>query len=224
MAARRAPGRGGLVIVVFSIHADDACFSVGEYLARTSIEESVWVVTICGGVKDGQPESELDWQLGLMDEADKAYTHLGASHRGLDLWDGKWGAPKPSTIQARFDFDFRYWADYEPKITAFLVPMGIHHPDHRLYSPALLNSALAKTKAKVAIYEDLPYRALYPEETAILRDAQIARFGHHMESAANAGFLTRKLEACEMFESQWSPPEGDASRCCSVPERIWWAR
>ena len=212
------------MIVIFSVHADDACFSVGEWLAQHSIDESVWVVTICGGLNPYcQTETDLDWQLALNAEGDKAYEWLGCSHRALDLWDGKWGPPRPAQVHVRLHDWFRGWAVHEPKISGFVVPMGIHHPDHKLYAPVLLNMALSRTKARVAVYEDLPYRVMYPEETEILRQALSGRFGH-MESIANGGFVQKKMEACALFESQWSPPEGGAPRCCSAPERIWRVR
>lgn len=211
------------MIVVFSIHADDACFSVGEWLAQN--QDVAEVVTLCGGAPARASEEDGLWQAALNAEGDRAYAHLGANHATISsIYDGKWGAQTEARQRSLLHQLTSYYAERRPDISAFLVPMGIHHPDHRLMAPPLLNFLLAKTTARVAIYEDLPYRVMYPEDTAVLRYAQIMRFGDHMESAANAGFLKRKLEACAMFESQWSPPEGDAPRCCSVPERLWWAR
>ena len=212
------------MIVVFSIHADDACFSVGEYMAQ-NCDEPMLVVTLCGGVPPNASDEDRLWQEALNVEGDKAYEHLGADHMPFPIvFDGKWNAQ--SEAQVRLKLADLVDAYVKPSVgaSAFLVPVGIHHPDHVRMGPMLLNQLLIKTKARIVLYEDLPYRVMYPEEAAILRDALFARFGRNLEPAAGAGFLTRKLEACAMFESQWSPPEGDAPRCCSAYERAWWVR
>jgi len=198
------------MIVVVSVHADDAVFSVGEFIARQ--EESVRVVTICGSWPDDPDERA--WQKTLNAENNAACRHLQAGTAYLPFLDGKWGAPADDHML------LDQLAAEMTHAKRVLVPLGIHHPDHLRYAPLALSAALA-SGARVAVYEDLPYRAMYPEETAEQRAALIARFGHNLESAASAGYLKEKLTACAMYVSQWGD---DAQRHCSVYERVWWVR
>ncbi len=213
------------MILVFSVHADDAIFSCGEYIARTALEDDVWVVNLCA-MWPPRDEEGGQWQTALNAEHWRACKWLGATACDGPFTDGKWGEHRNvASATIAIEQFLREFEDDGP--TTILVPLGIHHPDHLFFAPILWDVAL-RSGAHVAVYEDLPYRVMYPEEVhgdlGRLSDCA-AVFNYWPEnSIANGGFVKQKLEACALYESQWSPPEGDAPRCCSAPERIWQLR
>lgn len=207
-------------ILVVSVHADDGIFSCGEFIARqVAAQQEVTVLSLCSVAPNGAPE-ERAWQDRLNNEHQRACNALGARFMFGGFMDGKW-SPKRDVFA-----DTTLLAHYVSGYNAVLVPLGVHHPDH-IYFADILHS-LDYGDARVLVYEDLPYRVLYPEQVGgdLGRLSQAAAsFNYYPnEPAANAGHLTEKLEACALYESQWSPPEGDAPRCCSAPERIWRVR
>lgn len=210
------------MILVFSVHADDAIFSCGEFIAQHALDESVWVVNMCATWPEGDQEA-LRWQHALNMEHERACAHLGAQWAHGWWMDGKWEEANRYALSYETEAVRRLIIDCERQAgegaSTILVPLGIHHPDHLYFAAALLE-AVWQRPGHVAVYEDLPYRVLYPEETAERMRPFVAR-GDRLESIANGGFVKQKLEACALYESQWSPPEGDAPRCCSAPERIW---
>lgn len=209
------------MILVFSVHADDAIFSCGEYIAQHAQDERVVVVNLCSWTPISEDPA---WQLRLNAEHEKACAHLGAIAAEGGFADGKWNdavmLPDTALVPHLFRMIQGFEAQASEGASTILVPLGIHHPDHVYFAPALRQAALERP-SRVAVYEDLPYRVMYPDLTASLRRDLLLAEGAHLESIANAGFLKQKLEACALYESQWSPPEGDAPRCCSAPERIW---
>lgn len=203
-----------MTALVFSVHADDGIFSCGEWIASQTVAGcEVRVASLCSEAP-WHDEEARQWQGTLNIEHYNACRLLGASATFVGFVDGKW----PSS---------RWPNQIVPVLTAtatreqartVLVPLGIHHPDHLFFAPLLLEAAIA-SGARVAVYEDLPYRAMYPEEAALRRNELIEAFGRNLESAAGSGFLGRKLEACAAYVSQWGE---DAQRHCCVYERLWW--
>lgn len=205
-------------ILVVSVHADDGIFSCGEFVARQVADgQEVTVLSLCSTVPLHRAPADYAWQNRLSDEHEQACGTLGAKPRFAGFVDGKW-LDDPRDVHA----DEQVLTEWFERHDAVLVPLGIHHPDHEHFAVASFRAA--HQRQRLAVFEDLPYRVLYPEKAAALRAVFVQRFGAELESAANGGFLTQKLEACSLYESQWSPPEGDAPRCCSAPERIWWIR
>lgn len=208
------------MILVVSTHADDAAFSCGEFIARqTSEGEEVVVVNVCSTAFMYDLEGQ-EWQRVLNAEHIEACKALGAGPAFGERQDGKWGTPlSQQNVDGLFVADL---INLQPDI--FLIPLGIHHQDHLDVHHGCMD-AVVKARdtwgnwhGQVYVYEDLPYAPMWPEEAQIRRGEV---FAGRRESVANAGFLEQKLAACRCYESQWSPPEGDAPRCCSVPERIW---
>jgi hypothetical protein len=214
------------MILVFGVHNDDAIFSCGEFIAQHALEERVDVVGLCSAWPPGHEDAA--WQENLNMEHARACGHLGARSAFGGCLDGKWEEASRFSVGYEADVFFRWIQDYEHAAgegaSTILVPLGIHHPDHLYFAEPLWRAALERP-SHVAVYEDQPYRTMYPEEVhgdLGRLSACAAVFNYWPEnSIANGGFVKQKLEACQLYESQWSPPEGDAPRCCSVPERIW---
>ena len=201
-----------MTALVFSVHADDGIFSCGEWIAnQVASGVEVMVASICAETPEGIDPSR---QTNLNAEHVEACAALGAEPEFLGWYDGKWGGDRD------MDFDIEQLRGYIAEInpSSVLVPMGIHHPDHQHFALACLRAAEG-TGRRIAVYEDLPYRVLYPDQAYLLRRAFESQYGATLESAASGGFYEEKLTACWWYRSQWA---GDAVRCCLVPERIWW--
>jgi len=206
-----------MTTLVFSVHADDAVFSAGEFIARqVKAGEDVIVLSICSRWPQGDAEG-MRWQCNLNSEHYDACRSLGAFDDYGSFLDGKWQSEVPK------DALDKLWHDVTALgvlFTSVLVPLGIHHPDHLFFAPLCLEVA-QRLGGRTAIYEDLPYRAMYPEETCRRREEGIYPLHAELESAAGGGFYDEKLAACKLYDSQWDE-KGDSGRCCMVPERIWW--
>jgi hypothetical protein len=182
---------------------------------------------MCATWPEGDQEA-LRWQHALNMEHERACAHLGAQWVHGWWMDGKWEEANRYALSYETEAVRRLIIDCERQAgegaTTILVPLGIHHPDHLYFAEPLWRAALERP-SHVAVYEDLPYRVMYPEEVhgdLGRLSACAAVFNYWPEnSIANGGFVKQKLQACALYESQWSPPEGDAPRCCSAPERIW---
>lgn len=201
-----------MTALVLSVHADDGIFSCGEWIA-TQVEAGVDVIvaSICAETPDGV---DPEWQDTLNAEHLHACETLGAEAEFLGWYDGKWRPVRD--MAADIAFLRGYVLEEDP--SSVLIPMGIHHPDHQHFALAALR-AVEGLGPRIAVYEDLPYRVLYPDQTYLLRRAFESQYGAILESAAGSGYYDEKLAACQCYVSQWG---GDAVRCCLVPERIWW--
>lgn len=200
-----------MTVVVVDSHADDGVYSVGEWIAeRRNID--VVVITAFAAIPYGAPEET--WVKQLLADKDAACSTLGARVVNLPFLDGKYRRRPLSTRELATALR-RHLAELKP--TEVLVPLGIRHLDHLLAAPVALAEAL-KTPARVMVYEDLPYRVMYPDETATRLDALRPA---PVEFAGCGGHLTEKREACRLFTNQFGE---DADRCCSAPERMWVVR
>lgn len=207
------------MILVVSVHADDGLYSCGEFVAnQVAHGEEVKVLSICSATLSQLPQADHDWQMRLNEEHKAACRSLGAQASFFEAVDGKW---LPMERQAATVIHSLMGAFQHHQPSAALIPLGIRHPDHLAVAGfAREAAALARWDGRLAIYEDLPYRVLYPEEAAERR-AWLVEGGGTLESAANGGYYDQKLAACQEYRSQWGD---DARRCVMAPERIWWLR
>lgn len=88
-------------------------------------------------------------------------------------------------------------------------PYGIHHPDHRTVRWALHTPAMLERIESVSIYEELPYRVLYPLDL----DSDFGSLQGYDPSN-----LYKKKELCRMYASQ---VDDQLERSLYVPERLW---
>jgi LmbE family N-acetylglucosaminyl deacetylase len=195
--------------VVLDVHADDGIYSVGEWIAARR-DADVVVVTMLGAVPSGEDET---WVKQLLADKDAACGRLGARVVNLPFLDGKYGRELYiRTLASAVRQVLR-----EQQAREILVPLGLRHSDHLVTAPVALGEALA-TRARVMVYEDLPYRVMYPDEVRSRLDSLDPL---PLEFAGGGGHLTEKREACRMFSNQFGE---DADRCCFAPERIWVVR
>ena len=197
-----------MTLVVVGVHADDAVYSAGEWIAARR-DQDVVVVTMLGAVPYGTDDEA--WVKQLLADNDQACALLGARTIDLPFPDGKYGQPLfTRSLAASLHSTL---ADLAP--TEILVPLGVRHADHLLTAPVAMAEALA-TGARVCVYGDLPYAAMYPDEAA-------ARFDQHdiTEPATTASHLEEKRQACRLYSNQFGE---DAERHCFVYERIWVVR
>lgn len=197
-----------MTVVVIDVHADDGVYSVGEWIAERR-RQDVAVVTVLGGVPYGSDDEA--WVKQLLADKDTACGLLGARSVNLPFLDGKYG--KKFLHRDAGSALARALHDLAP--TEVLVPLGVRHTDHLLVAPIAMAAAL-HTSARVCVYSDLPYAAMYPDEAAARLDQL-----ETLEFAGGAGHLEEKRQACAAFSNQFGE---DAERCCFVYERIWVVR
>jgi LmbE family N-acetylglucosaminyl deacetylase len=158
-------------VVVVSPHLDDAVFSCGELLAS---RPGSYVITVfAGGPSSVTPLTGWDRECGFLDGQDiigarrqedvAALALLSASPIFLDLWDlqyrdSKYGYSGESERQlvTRGSEELRAALLSLPANT-WVVPVGIHHLDHKLCRRMALRLFTRQSHATWLLYEELAY-------------------------------------------------------------------
>jgi LmbE family N-acetylglucosaminyl deacetylase len=155
------------VLVAISPHLDDAVFSCGALIASHATR----VVTIAAGIPAEEvPAGHFDTMAGFKTAADairarrvedvQAAAVLGAEmlHGDCpeDQYDSRPGRSKRVGAAVRRAFEGMGRGDVA------LGPLGLRHPDHELVGRAFREEA-ARVGIAAWLYEELPYRALWPE-------------------------------------------------------------
>lgn len=195
-------------IVVVSPHLDDAVLSVGEWIA--SREGLVTIVSVFAGEPPDDDASAVVRARRREDIA--ACGALGASWRHLPFLDHCFG------VQANSDQIARALNLYLQSATEVLWPLGIHHPDHRQTSD-IARLAIHNHRSDIGFYEELPYRVLFPVDTA--EQIEKLRVGRQIRVEQCGGKLAEKHAAVGCYETQVGE---DIERCAFAPERIWWVQ
>lgn len=188
--------------VVISPHLDDAIFSCGERLADGA--PTTIACPFAGSPADAAGQTKYRT---LRREHAAACVLLDVHHLEGPFLDDVY---PNRNIRA-----LRGWISRAIHMANEVwVPLGIHHPDHVLVSTLTLGSI---TDQRVIVYEELPYRVLYPDLTvalvaalALLRPLQPQ--GRHLA-------LDAKRAAVGCYRSQLRG--GDIARSLFVPERAW---
>lgn len=166
--------------VFVSSHADDAIFSCGSLISALRVTADVLVVTVCAGYPPPDVEAPLDVSAGFRDAREAVTTRraedaeacslFGAEVLHLDVLDYQYErALRPVGDQTAYDIEryARIAFALEPVLEAadvVIAPVGVRHPDH------LAVAAACKPFAHW-LYEDLPYRVLWPEAVPVLGEA-----------------------------------------------------
>lgn len=192
------------MIGVISPHADDAFFSVAESMLSST--ETFAIICPFMGIP---PIGQLghDKQVTLNREHYYACRAIGALEINGPMLDDA-ARPSPASTDALVRWFASVFTNFD--FSMVWVPFGIHHPDHldvALTAVWALDSL--PTKLPVWVYEELPYRVLYPN---LLPDADKVLMGY------NPAHLQRKKELCRMYASQ---VDEQLERCLYVPERLW---
>lgn len=133
--------------LIISPHLDDAIFSLGNFIQEM---DDVTILTVFGGMptdEEGfQKYRTLHW------EHQKACEVLGVTYTNLDFLDDVYGLQDEAEILRVLK---KAVQAIEPD--EIYVPVGIHHPDHKL-----VNKIFSENFKIDYLYCELPYAVLYP--------------------------------------------------------------
>lgn len=193
--------------VVLSPHHDDAVFSLGETMMQMiGLDEEVKVATVFGGIPEDpvgrKKATKLQEEHVAVMRAMRAQWVNGhwlddvypqENHRGLTRW-----------ILDRIDSADAVW-----------VPAGIHHPDHLTVAARARHAFdMLARRPRLYVYEELPYRVLYPSHAV----DRVASWAPTEEIVGHSHHVEAKRDLCVRYESQMGE---DILRCLFVPERAW---
>jgi LmbE family N-acetylglucosaminyl deacetylase len=219
------PERGvPLKAVVVSPHLDDAVLSCGQMMAG---RPATTVLTVCAGVPEDGFVSQYDADSGFASsrtamlarrrEDKAALLPLGARHVWLNFMEGAYpGPPEREEVCAGIGQALR---NLRPEAVFF--PAGIVHPVHELVAAACRDLLRTVAFPEAWVYEELPYRVLWPEEA---RDAIHGWFDTGLTGLdfAGDGPMEAKEAAVAEYRSQlWSLERNGGLHCLFVPERFW---
>lgn len=191
---------------ILSPHLDDAAFSLAEHLRPRP-----GAVIICpfGGIPTDHAGQRKYNRLHHEHEiACKILEAIPVSGKWLD--DVYHDTRDLSDMQEWLLRTIKEWG-----ITDLWSPLGIHHVDHKITADAGLLLA-SNLDIGYCVYEELPYRVLYPEQACPLRaqveTAELLGAPHHLKF---------KRTVCQVYSSQMGE---DIERSLFVPERLWRVR
>jgi 2-polyprenyl-3-methyl-5-hydroxy-6-metoxy-1,4-benzoquinol methylase len=176
--------------LIFCAHADDAIFSLGDYIVDNN-DDAFTIASAFAGI----PTDEVGYKkhTTLRQEHDEACAMINAKAINGDLLDDVYGKQNEDDLIAWIkdiivDYDNVY------------IPLGTHHPDHILLSDTLLN--LMKDFDKTYfVYAELPYRLLYPE----LYELRLKQFEpSHILENVGVNFTQNKIDLIKKYNSQIS--------------------
>lgn len=168
--------------IILSPHVDDAIFSLGDYMQTLSD------VTILS-VFSGTPADDAGWKKHntLNWEHKAACQTLGVDFVNGEFLDDVYGLQDKKAVTAWLEKTLE-----ELKADYIIAPLGIHHPDHILLNQIALFSLYAD-----AVYEELPYKIVFPEETA---EAEKSVNGFNKKTLLVTS--QKKIDAVKCYESQ----------------------
>lgn len=218
-------------LIVVSPHFDDAVLACGQWLAQRPDSLVVTVFAAIPDDFDGVTAWDADCGFASSREAlrarqaedNSALELLACRSLRLPFCDAQYGAPAdPARIAGALSEIF---AALAPATIA--APLGLFHSDHVLAREATLLALRqhAEPRARIVLYEDVPYRTL-PEATdtalAALRAGGVG-IGE-MQERADAAALERKRLALACYASQLrglSTPGRAGTDDALAPERCW---
>jgi len=201
-------------IAVISPHADDAIWSVGEHMLSRP-DDRFTILNVCGEIPPARTGFAEKYET-LLAEHEEACIRGGWERIDGPFYDD---AVRSESYRSTFSSYLPRWLEGAlcGKLTSvdffdeWWLPAGIHHPDH--INVRLAAFTLTRPSVPFCVYEELPYRVLYPRE-AIMR----------VEGTELTGFgplgpqLEAKRRLASVYVSQIGP---EVERCIYVPERLW---
>lgn len=206
--------------LVISPHLDDAVLGAGAYLAG----EPGIVLTVFDGVPRAGMVTDYDASCGFeasdlamatrRAENAAALEELACFGLGVGKLDRQYRVVQMRTgeVTAAIGQVFR-----NSGAEALLAPLGIQHPDHVLASDACLR--LAGEGIATWIYEELPYRVVWPEAAEARKAFLRSRGWELVPDHPGDGDAAAKERAIKRYASQTFD-----LHCCLVPERFWVVR
>jgi LmbE family N-acetylglucosaminyl deacetylase len=222
---------------VISPHLDDAALSCSLFLAANPHSQ---ITTIfAGGPPSVRPLTPWDRAAGYFVEGGdvigvrrgediSAAAVVNASTLHLTYWDRQYRNER---------YNYRGFTDDElPSVIAsdlvsrvdqisadaWVIPLGISHPDHRIAADAGLIFA-ARHSGDIYLYEELPYAVEYHADAAD-RKRSLAQRGFVLEEDSMLEFLhdgALKAAAIRCHSSQRRSLRRRAKVAARTPERIW---
>lgn len=208
-------------VLVISPHLDDAILSVGEMIAST---DEVTVLTMFSGSPKNPMETDYDKKCGFAnsDEANKerknedesACRTLNADYVHLDFLESQYREKQYDGFEIESSLK-----EYVELSDVIYFPEGIVHPDHEIVFSIV--SHLYKNhreEKKFFVYEDLPYRIIYPEvSVGKIQNSPIFENAYLHQPFKNR---IKKIKAVKKYKSQVGT--GDiVFENILVPERYW---
>lgn len=189
--------------LIISPHTDDAIFSLGSYMLEHKSTDFT-ILSIYAGIPDDDAGKRK--HTTLRKEHDEACRKIGAKVINGDFLDDVY-TPRP-TLQ-----ELAKWINpFLSKYNRVYVPMGIHHPDHVNIHNVFKLFFQSYTHY---VYEELPYRILYPELASQLREVNIQ---HEPLDFTAIEHNPEKEEIVKTYKSQVGP---ELLTQLFVDEHIW---
>lgn len=164
--------------VILSPHLDDAVLSLGRFMAG---RPDVIVATVFAGPPpDPEVLTEYDRVSGFANAGEAVAERRGEDVRALQRLSARpvWGSLPDGQYRAQEVNEEDVAREIVRMIgdlafDTLLIPVGIKHPDHRLVSSAALQLVLDPRQTfdrdvGIWLYEELPGRVLWPDETCDL--------------------------------------------------------
>lgn len=215
------------MIVVISPHLDDAVLSLGDHIAAWT---DVLVLTVFAGAPLEPVVTDYDIRCGFPTSNVTVRSRRAEDRAALAVLDARVvhgahvessyvdQAASPEVIEELIGDVAQI---YQP--TEMFGPLGLHHSDHLLVGEAF-RRAMFRASWTGCVYEELPYRVLYPEEVAAAFDRwRWAAFEPRLELPAPGfvdGSSAKRAALAEYRSQRWALDE-HASLC---PERVWRVR
>lgn len=211
-------------LLIVSPHLDDAVLGCGQLMAGRP--DTVALTVFAGRPPQARELTTYDANCGFTsahhawtgrrEEDAQALDRLNARQVLLPFVDGQYGTDRPDPLEVA-DAIARVAQEVQPE--AVLFPVGLGHPDHKLVAEAGRHM-LVHTSWPVAIYEELPYRVMFPETVA----KALLAWGCPPALAPSfigTGDLAVKEKALAAYRSQLWSLDVHARQC---PERFHWVR
>lgn len=202
---------------IISPHLDDAVLSLGQFMQT----EHCMVVTVFAGVPEKGTLSDYDKACGFdsshkameyrRHEDDAACAEVGATPIHWDYLDAQYN--QPANKRELRDAFAKMAAGGPP-----FFPLGLGHPDHRTVAR---EARAAIEHGRIFVYEELPYRIMWPEQAAAALD-DIRAEGWTIDEVPaplQSGPLDKKRAAIGRYRSQF--PRGAEDPMLLCPERVW---
>jgi LmbE family N-acetylglucosaminyl deacetylase len=211
---------------VLSPHYDDAIWSAGAHLVGLGRDTTIATVfarrpspgmLTAHDAKCGFTTDSHDAMAARRRENIRACTVVDVADLDGPFGDSQYGdAASEEDIGSWLTGLLRDSATYD----TIIAPLGLAHPDHRKAAAAALVAARQRAR-RIILYEEIPARVWYPEETVAaldgLRDAGWAVTAVGLNVPDDDAYRT-KAAAVECYHSQIDRP---IRRVLSVPERLW---
>lgn len=222
LSSLQAEGR----ILIISPHLDDAVLSCAGLLKFA--DEAIVVTVLAGDAPEGAALTDWDLRCGFDQEDNVMEIRREEDERALSSI-----GVRPRWLSERQDV-YRTESIDELRVTRMLrgsieelapshlaLPLGLHHPDHKLVSDISFDAAREVGLSTVYLYADQPYAHRFPMATpkrlAELRAMGIEIRRERVPKQARHGVI----DAVRMYETQLKGLEISTVRLRCIYQKYW---